>query len=116
MFDENCYYELILGILTYTQNKVINAEILSTEKWTEIDDPNDLSLANYMFDHEHQLETLENNFGGYWNQDILDFCYIRNMYFPNSSIYAEIKNNISRLVFNYGTKQEVLNTKLSYLG
>lgn len=113
-FDDNCFYELILGILIYVQKETIHAEILNGEKWTEIDDPNDLALAKYMFDVDHQLEVLEHGWGGLWNHDILDFCYIRNMYFPNSSILAELKNNLTRVIYNYGSRQEALNQKLAY--
>ncbi len=114
VFDDNCYYEIILGILIYVQKEVIHAEILDKEKWAEIDDPNDLTLARYMFDPAHQLEALENHYGGYWNHEITDFCYIRNMYFPNSSILAEMKDNLHTILANYGTRQEILNQKLSY--
>jgi len=60
-------------------------------------------------DDDNKFETLENDFGGLWNQDILDFCYICNMYFPNSSKLAEMKNHLPKLVHNYGSRQDVLN-------
>lgn len=112
--DNNCYYELILGLLIYMQRETINAEIIKDEKWAEIDDPNDLSLAEFIFVPETRIKKLFNNFGGYWNFDITDFSFIRNMYFPNSSIISELKNNMLNLIQNYGSKQSLLNTKLSY--
>jgi histidinol-phosphate/aromatic aminotransferase/cobyric acid decarboxylase-like protein/choline kinase len=115
IIDDNCYYELILGILIYLQRETIHVEIINGEKWSEVDDPNDLCVANYMFAEDKQLEILENAFGGYWNHDILDFCFIRNMYFPNYSMIAELRNNLPRLICNYGSKQDVLNQKLAYL-
>jgi len=36
------------------------------------------------------------------------------MYFPNNSILSELKSNLNNLLFNYGSKQNVLNKKLSY--
>lgn len=113
LIDDNCYYELILGILIYVQKEQIHAEILDGEKWAEIDDPNDLNIADYIFSTE-KVNNLERSFGGYWNFELTDFYFIRNMYFPNSSMISEIKNNLEKLIYNYGSKQSVLNKKLSY--
>lgn len=113
--DDNCYYELILGILIYVQREVIHAEIVQQdEKWSEVDDPNDLRVSDFMFNKESQLKILADTFGGYWSYDITDFFFIRNMYFPNSSILSELKNNLANLIHNYGSKQAILNQKLSY--
>ena len=35
------------------------------------------------------------------------------MYFPTNTIIAKIKNNLTKLLFNYGSKQVILNEKLS---
>lgn len=114
IFDANSYYELILGILIYVQKETIYAEIVPPKSWTEVDDPNDLSLAEFTFHPDNRLETVESALGGLWHYDLLDFCYIRNMYFPNHSILAEMKNNLPRLIHNYGSKQSLLDQKLSY--
>jgi histidinol-phosphate/aromatic aminotransferase/cobyric acid decarboxylase-like protein/choline kinase len=113
--DDNCYYELILGILIYMQRQDIFCEIIENDKWVEVDDPNDLMGAEFSFNKENRLAILEESFGGYWNYDILDFCFIRNMYFPTESMIAEIRNNLSWLITNYGSKQNLLNRKLSYV-
>ncbi|HEY9705178.1 MAG TPA: aminotransferase class I/II-fold pyridoxal phosphate-dependent enzyme, partial [Allocoleopsis sp.] len=113
VINDNCYYELILGIIIYMQGGEIFAEILAGEKWAEIDDPNDLKIAKFIFDKSAQKEILDNSFGGYWNYDILDYCFIRNMYFPPNAILSELKNNLSKLIHNYGSKQTILNQKLA---
>lgn len=113
--DENCYYELILGILLYMQKTSINCEIINNSDWAEVDDPNDLSLAEFQFNTHSKNELLQNSFGGYWNYDIIDFCFIRNMYFPTKSMNAEIKNFANILLSNYGSSQVILNKKLSYV-
>ena len=115
VINDNCYYELILGILIYMQQETVHAEILQGEKWAEVDDPNDLHGAEFVFNHAQRGAILEEGFGGYWNYDILDFCFIRNMYFPNAAILSEIRNNLPKLLFNYGSRQEVLNQKLAWL-
>jgi histidinol-phosphate/aromatic aminotransferase/cobyric acid decarboxylase-like protein/choline kinase len=115
VIDDNCYYELILGILIYMQRQDIYCEIIENYKWVEVDDPNDLKGAEFVFNDSAKLSILEDGFGGYWNYDIVDFCFIRNMYFPTTSMLAELKNNLSWLLENYGSRQELLNTKLSYV-
>ena len=112
--DRNCYYELILGILIYMQKETIYAEIVEGEKWAEVDDPNDLQVADFTFNRSRK-EILESNFGGYWNYDVLDFCFIRNMYFPNHSIISELRNSLPDLIHNYGSRQSVLDRKMSCL-
>ncbi|MHB8809360.1 MAG: aminotransferase class I/II-fold pyridoxal phosphate-dependent enzyme [Desulfobulbaceae bacterium] len=110
--DDNCYYELILGILIYMQREVVYAGIVDSP-WAEVDDPNDLAVAQFVFNRD-RLQILENGFGGFWNYDLVDFCFIRNMYFPHSSIISEMKNNLANLIHNYGSRQVVLNTKMSW--
>ena len=111
--DHNCYYELILGILIYMQKETIHAEIVEGESWSEVDDPNDLQVAEFAF-HRNRKEILEYNFGGYWNYDVLDFCFIRNMYFPNHAMVSELRNSLPDLIHNYGSRQAVLDRKMSW--
>ena len=115
VINDNCYYELILGILIYMQQETIYAEILQGEKWAEVDDPNDLHGAEFIFNHQKRGEILEEGFGGYWNYGITDFCFIRNMYFPNAALLSEIRNNLPKLLHNYGSRQDLLNQKLAWL-
>ncbi|MDQ6734014.1 MAG: phosphocholine cytidylyltransferase family protein, partial [Nitrospirota bacterium] len=103
--DDNCYYELILGIVIYMQREVVHAAVVRGEEWSEIDDPNDLNMARFMFEKSNRREILDRSFGGYWNYDVLDFCFIRNVYFPSSAVLAELKNNLYKLLQNYGSTQ-----------
>jgi histidinol-phosphate/aromatic aminotransferase/cobyric acid decarboxylase-like protein/choline kinase len=111
--DDNCYYELILGVLIYMQKETIHAVIVGGEQWAEVDDPNDLRIAEYTFNVDRS-GILKNGFGGYWNFDITDFCFIRNMYFPTASMISELRNNLANLIQNYGSRQCVLEQKLSW--
>lgn len=112
--DANCYYELVLGILIYVQHAVIHAEFISSEQWAEVDDPNDLRIAEFLFNPASQAEHLAETMGGYWSLDITDFCFIRNMYFPTAAMLAELKSALPQLIQNYGSRQRVLNQKLAY--
>ncbi len=112
VIDDNCYYELMLGILIYMQKETIHAEVLEGEAWAEVDDPNDLSVAGFVF-NENRKDILDKSFGGFWNYDVLDFCFIRNMYFPGSSIISEMRNVLPNLIHNYGSIQQILDMKMS---
>lgn len=114
VIDDNCYYELILGVLIYMQQASINAEIIGDEKWAEVDDANDLRVAEYVFSPQGRQSLLEKSMGGYWAVDTLDFCFIRNMYFPNASMLSELKNNLPKLLHNYGSIQKILNEKMAF--
>jgi histidinol-phosphate/aromatic aminotransferase/cobyric acid decarboxylase-like protein/choline kinase len=108
------YYELILGILVYIQKQEIYAEIVEDENWAEVDDPNDLKIANFLFNKEERHNILSSSWGGFWNYDILDYYFIRNMYFPNSSILSELRTHLNKLTTSYGSNQDILNEKLSF--
>jgi histidinol-phosphate/aromatic aminotransferase/cobyric acid decarboxylase-like protein/choline kinase len=114
VINDNCYYELILGILIYMQQETVHAEILSGEKWAEVDDPNDLHVAEFVFNEKQRMSILEEGFGGYWNYDVLDFAFIRNMYFPNASIISEMRNSLPDLLYNYGSRQSVCDRKMAW--
>jgi len=111
--DHNCYYELILGILIYMQKETIHAEIINNETWSEVDDPNDLHVAEFDF-NVNRKEMLEHAFGGYWNYNVTDFCFIRNMHFPNAAIVSELKNVLPELIYNYGSRQSIIDKKMSW--
>jgi len=109
-----CYYELVLGIIIYLHSAQIHAEIIEGETWSEIDDPNDLEVARYAFVPSSRTEVLDRSYGGFWNYDVLDFCYLRNAFFPSPSVLSELKNSFEIVIGQYGSSQPILNTKMSY--
>jgi len=114
VINENAYYELVLGIIVHLQHEAVHAEVVHDEQWAELDDPNDLHIARFLFDKQSRQATLAKSFGGYWNYDILDFSFIRNMRFPTGAVVSKIKNNLQLLLTNYGSCQEILDEKLAY--
>ena len=108
-----CYYEHLLGVLIYMRAATVYAEHVQ-HPWAEVDDPNDLSSAEYVFNPASRREILERSWGGYWSMPHLDFAFIRNTHFPTPAITAELRENLSVLMANYGSSQEILNRKLSY--
>ncbi|MGH3718869.1 MAG: aminotransferase class I/II-fold pyridoxal phosphate-dependent enzyme [Pseudonocardiaceae bacterium] len=114
IIDDNCYYELILGILIYMQQVQVHAEALDGELWAEVDDPNDLRNSDFTFTPSSRREYLESSWGGYWNTPVTDFAFIRNMYFPTSSMMSQLRAHLPELVTNYGSSQAILDLKLAY--
>jgi histidinol-phosphate/aromatic aminotransferase/cobyric acid decarboxylase-like protein/choline kinase len=112
--DDNCYYELILGILIYMQQIEVHAEVIDGEAWAEVDDPNDLRAAEFLFCPSDRRAQLDSSWGGYWNTPVLDFAFIRNMYFPTPAMISELRANLPQLIVNYGSTQSVVGLKLAY--
>lgn len=111
--DNTCYYELVLAILIYIQRVEIHAEVLCGELWAEVDDPNDLRNAEFLFTPKRRREFLESSWGGYWSLGITDFAFIRNMYFPTPSMLSQLRGHLPELVSGYGSSQELLDLKLA---
>jgi histidinol-phosphate/aromatic aminotransferase/cobyric acid decarboxylase-like protein/choline kinase len=113
-FDNNCYYELMLGILIYMQQAEIHGEVIHDERWAEVDDPNDLRIAEFTFDRPARYGVLTSGWGGNWNNEVLDFGFIRNMYFPPPAMLSELRLGLPSLLHNYGSRQSVLDEKLAW--
>ena len=80
---KNEYYEQVLRVITMLDNSGMRALPLEGEQWYEIDDIQDLDIAESIFT-ERQYDLLCSRYGGYWRYPhMLDFCYLVNPYFPN---------------------------------
>ena len=79
----NEYYEQVLRVIALLDKSMIKAMPLSGELWYEIDDIQDLDIAESMFcSPEDQVTKLQSRFGGYWRYPgMLDFCYLVNPFF-----------------------------------
>jgi histidinol-phosphate/aromatic aminotransferase/cobyric acid decarboxylase-like protein/choline kinase len=112
-FDEHCYYEKILGMLIYAGQLQMRAEVLQDEAWAELDDPQDVVRAAAIFDSKRLLNQLEYNFGGLWNFPVLDFNFIRNLYFPTDGMLEEMRQRLPDLLHNYGSRQAIVDQKMA---
>jgi histidinol-phosphate/aromatic aminotransferase/cobyric acid decarboxylase-like protein/choline kinase len=113
--DEGCYYELVLGMLINMQREKVRAELTDDIEWLEIDDPNEFAAARFTFEPEHRSQILARAHGGHWNFEMLDFTFMRNMYFPTDEMLAAMRRSLPALVFSYGSAERVLNEKLGYV-
>lgn len=105
----NEYYEQVLRVIALLDRPEIKALRLNGESWYEIDDVQDLDIAESMFcKPEAKLKKMEGRYGGYWRYPrIMDFCYLVNPYFPNSRLMSELKANFDKLVRDYPSGMRV---------
>ncbi|MDE6188408.1 MAG: aminotransferase class I/II-fold pyridoxal phosphate-dependent enzyme [Duncaniella sp.] len=99
----NEYYEQVLRVMTLIDNCDIKAVDIADRKWYEIDDVQDLRIAETIFaDASLRLQKMQHSFGGYWRYSgMLDFCYLVNPYFPTQKMVYEMKANFDTLLRQY---------------
>lgn len=99
----NEYYEQVLKVISLLDDHDLKASRLENGFWYEIDDEQDLDIAESIFtDSQSRLTKLSNRYGGYWRYPgLLDFCYLVNPYFPNSRLMGEIKASFEELATSY---------------
>ena len=49
----------------------------------------------------NELDRLSSLYGGYWNQNVLDFCYMTNRYFPPQRMIEDMQAKLPELIGNY---------------
>lgn len=103
VLGENEYYEQVLRVITLIDNAGIKALPITGMHWYEIDDVQDLRIAETIFaTPEEKLKKLQQSYGGYWRYPgLLDFCYLVNPYFPKQHMIDEIQANFEPLLRNY---------------
>ena len=106
---KNEYYEQVLRVITMLDNSGMRALPLTREQWYEIDDIQDLDIAESIFT-ERTYDLLCSRYGGYWRYPhMLDFCYLVNPYFPNQRLRDELAASFQRLLTEYPSGQRVNN-------
>lgn len=108
----NEYYEQVLRVITLLDEPGIRALALDNEKWYEIDDIQDLNIAESIFTslESDKLSKFQERYGGYWRYPtLLDFCYLVNPYYPPQRLLDEMKANFERLLSDYPSGIEINN-------
>ena len=68
-YGENEYYELVLKIIAHLSRSQLKAIEVSDLDWYEIDDAQDLDIANCMFSHgKERLEQFEQDKKNYYGE------------------------------------------------
>lgn len=110
----NEYYENVMRIIAFLDSHDLKALPITNEKWYEIDDKQDLDIAEALFAEEKDIiRKYYGRYGGYWRfPKMLDFCYLVNPYFRNSRIIDELEANFRTLIGEYPSGMKV-NTLLA---
>lgn len=105
----NEYYEQVLKVITLLDKPEIKAERLGDEAWYEVDDVQDLDIAESIFaEKEEKLDRFNKRFGGYWRYPrLIDFCYLVNPFYPNQKLVDEMQANFGRLLCDYPSGMNV---------
>lgn len=107
---ENEYYEQVLRVITLLDEPAIWAKRLEGQKWYEIDDIQDLDIAESLFhpDDTMKVKMMQQRYGGYWRYPkLLDFCYLVNPYYPPKHLTDELKANFETLLTQYPSGMRV---------
>ena len=107
---QNEYYEQVLRVITMLDAPGIKAKRLNGQKWYEIDDIQDLDIAESIFtpDDDERVRLLQGRYGGYWRYPkLLDFCYLVNPYFPPERMKDELRANFDILLTQYPSGMKV---------
>ena len=108
-YGRNQYYEMVLKALAHLPFAGLQAFDMGGMKWYEIDDVQDLDIANTLFSPaEERLHAYELHFGGYWRYGSLrDFCYLVNPYFPPEKMVEQMKYMAPSLLTQYPSGMRV---------
>lgn len=107
---ENEYYEQVLRVIATLDNPGIHAKRLTGQRWYEIDDIQDLDIAESLFapNENERVKMLQGRYGGYWRYPkMLDFCYLVNPYFPTPKMKAEMRASFDTLLTEYPSGMRV---------
>ena len=111
----NEYYENVLRLISFLNMHELKAmPLVDGEKWYEIDDKQDLDIAEALFaDEDHILQKYFGRYGGFWRfPQMLDYCYLVNPFFPSSRMLDEMASSFRTLLTEYPSGMAV-NTLLA---
>ena len=105
----NEYYENVLRIISMLDSHNMKALPIGHERWYEIDDKQDLDIAEALFaDDKDVLRKYYGRYGGFWRfPQMLDFCYLVNPYFPSKRLKDELRSNFDILLTEYPSGMKV---------
>ena len=106
----NEYYEQVLRVITLIDSVDLKALPIGNEKWYEIDDVQDLDIAETIFaEGDEMLHRFNYRYGGHWRfPKMLDYCYLVNPYFPTPRMKDELRANFDTLLSEYPSGMMVM--------
>lgn len=110
VMGNNEYYEAVIKLILLLDKNTMKAKRLQGELWYEIDDIQDLDIAQTLFIEEdtQRYQYLMKRYGGYWRfPHLQDYCYLVNPYFPTRRMQEEMESNFDILMRQYPSGMEV---------
>ena len=107
---DNEYYESVIKLIALLDTREIRAKRLTGQTWYEIDDIQDLDIAESLFaeSEDKKYEMISKRYGGYWRYPRLtDFCCLVNPYYPPRKMMEEMKANFETLLTQYPSGMRV---------
>lgn len=107
----NEYYELALKAIAHLSRSTLKALPIGDIKWYEIDDAQDYDIVNCLFSKpEDTIKMYQKRFGGYWRfNNIKDYCYLVNPYFPPQNMINKIMYLSKELISSYPSGLNIQN-------
>lgn len=94
----NEYYEQVLKVIALAGDSELKAVKLSGQAWYEIDDIQDLDIAESIFNKD-RTELIQARCGGYWRYPkLLDFSSLANSFYPPDRMVEELKASFDTLL------------------
>lgn len=102
-YGHNEYYEQVLRVIAFLPDTGLHAFKMDGRKWYEVDNAQDLDIACQIFSQgPRRSQSLASRYGGYWRfDDMVDFCYLVNPYFPPERLTGELRYMFDDLLRNY---------------
>jgi len=100
----NEYYEDVLRVISFLNHSSLKAHVINSfQKWYEIDDIQDVDIAETLFSNKENITyNYQKRYGGYWRfPKLLDYCYLVNPYFPSIRMKDELKSYFDTLLCEY---------------
>ncbi|MBR5117421.1 MAG: aminotransferase class I/II-fold pyridoxal phosphate-dependent enzyme [Muribaculaceae bacterium] len=109
VMGNNEYYEQVLRVITLLDGANLKALPIGNKRWYEIDDVQDLDIAQALFaEGADRMKRYFARYGGYWRfPQLLDFCYLVNPYFPPKRMKDELRANFDVLLTEYPSGMRV---------
>lgn len=109
VMGNNEYYEQVLRVITLLDGANLKALPIGNKRWYEIDDIQDLDIAEALFaEGSDRMKRYFARYGGYWRfPQLLDFCYLVNPFFPPKRMKDELRTNFDVLLTEYPSGMRV---------
>ena len=105
----NEYYENVLRVISFLNSQELKALPIGNKRWYEIDDKQDLDIAEALFAEDKDvINKYYGRFGGFWRfPQMLDFCYLVNPFFNSSRIIDEMEAYFRTLISSYPSGMKI---------